>query len=177
MAVLPISITCPLKVLFGDGVDGDLGRLVEFHVDDIGLIHLHLGGDQGHVRNRHDQRACLILKTGNHGLAGPHRQVRHHAFNRRSTSCACPECLLYAREVGLRLENALLRGSQAGGRLLALRPGLGKAGLSLLNSSLLPVVGEFLGVELLLGQQSFFELGVGAVEIGLGAVRGPPCSG
>ena len=42
IALLPISVTIALKVLLGNGVNGDFGRLSHFDIYNIGFIHLAL---------------------------------------------------------------------------------------------------------------------------------------
>ncbi len=41
----------------GKGIDGDVDGLVELDVDDVGLVDLDLGGDDGHVGEGHEGRA------------------------------------------------------------------------------------------------------------------------
>ena len=62
MALLPISVTTAVKGLLGNGVDRDFGGLAELHVDDVGLVHLHFGGNDRHVGKRH--RACCRASSG-----------------------------------------------------------------------------------------------------------------
>ena len=57
MAVLPISVTWPLKVLLGMASMVMSAGWSELHVDDVGLIHFDFGGDQRHVRDGHDDAA------------------------------------------------------------------------------------------------------------------------
>src|SRR6266849_2576894 len=66
-----------------NGVDRDIGHLVQLDVYDIGLIHFHFGGDQRHVGDGHDHRARQIGQAWNHGLTHAHWQVGHYAVKRR----------------------------------------------------------------------------------------------
>ena len=75
--------------LVGNGVDGDVRRLAQLDVDDIGFIHLHFGGDQRHIGDGHDDAALGILNAGHHGFAHAHGQVGHHAIERRVAHRAC----------------------------------------------------------------------------------------
>jgi hypothetical protein len=53
----------------GERVDGDVGGLAELDVDDVGLVDLDLGGDDGHVGEGHQGRAFGVLDADDHGLA------------------------------------------------------------------------------------------------------------
>ena len=53
----------------GEGIDGDVGGLVEGDVDDVGLVDLDLGGDDGHVGEGHEGGAFGVLDADDDGLA------------------------------------------------------------------------------------------------------------
>ncbi len=65
----PTSVTWPLKMRAGQGIDGDVGGLAQLDVDDVGLVDLDLGGDDGHVGEGHQGRAFGVLDADDHGLA------------------------------------------------------------------------------------------------------------
>ena len=66
----------------GQGIDGDLGLLSELYVDDVGLVHLYLGGYDGHVGEGHDGATGRVLDAHDHGLALTHREIGNHAVIR-----------------------------------------------------------------------------------------------
>ena len=53
----------------GEGIDGDVGGLAELDVDDVGLVDLDLGGDDGHVGERHQGGALGVLDADDDGFA------------------------------------------------------------------------------------------------------------
>ncbi len=53
----------------GQGIDGDVGGLVERDVDDVGLVDLDLGGDDGHVGEGHQGGSLGVLDADDDGLA------------------------------------------------------------------------------------------------------------
>src|ERR1019366_3434313 len=69
-----------LERLVGNGVDGDVGNLIELHVDDICLIHFDFRGDQRHVGDGHHEARGGTLYAGHHGFADAHGQVGDHAI-------------------------------------------------------------------------------------------------
>jgi len=71
------------EYLSRDGVDGDVRFLAVSHIDDVGLIHLHFGRDDGHVRQGHQEAAVGILNAGNHVVADTFRQIADDAVDRR----------------------------------------------------------------------------------------------
>ena len=128
--MLPISITWPLNVLFGDRVDGDVGRLVELDVDDIGLIHLDFGGDQRHVGDGHDEACGRVLNARHHGFADAHRQIGHHAVE-RADRVVLLQNVVEAGQGGVHLRDAPLRTIELRRRLFALRLHLRQPGFRL----------------------------------------------
>ena len=67
----------------GDGVNGDVGVLTHAHVDDVGFVDLYFGGDDGHVRESHQEAAVGILNTGHDVLAEANRQIADDSVDRR----------------------------------------------------------------------------------------------
>ena len=119
-----------LEGLVGDGVDGDVHRLAEGHVDDIGLIHLDFGGDQRHVGDGHDDGAVLVLEAGHDGFADADGEVGDHAVE-RGEGVVLLQQVVEADQVSLRHRDPALGGGELGGDLLALGAGLGQAGFGL----------------------------------------------
>src|SRR5437879_2159774 len=74
-----VALECAVR----NGIDSDIGHLIQLHVNDVGLIHFHFGGDQRHVGYGHDHRARQIGQARNHGLTHAHRQIGHHTVERR----------------------------------------------------------------------------------------------
>ena len=72
-----------LEDLVGQRVHGHVGTLANLHVHDVGLIHLHLGGDDTHVGERHQRGAFGVLDALDDGLALAHRFVGHNAVEGR----------------------------------------------------------------------------------------------
>src|SRR6267378_2164921 len=75
-----------LKRLARNGVDGDVRRLPQFYVHDIGFIHLHFDGNDLLVGNGHQGASRRILNAHHHGLAFAYGQVRYHAVKGRGVS-------------------------------------------------------------------------------------------
>src|ERR1022692_3912721 len=154
--------------LVGNGVDGDLRLLAEFHVDDIGFVDFHFGGDQRNIGAGYDEGAGLVLQSGNHGLTGADRQVGDYALE-RGVGIVLVENVAAAREDGFGHVDATLGGRELGGGLFALGPGLNQARAGLVHGRLLRVVEGGLALEVLPGAEFFLVEVPGAVGILLGA--------
>ena len=63
----------------GKRIDGDVDRLAHGDVDDVGLVDLDLGGDDGHVGEGHQGGAFGVLDADDDGFAFAHRHVGHEA--------------------------------------------------------------------------------------------------
>ncbi len=72
-----------LEDLAGHGVDGDIGRLADLDVDDVGLVHLDFGGNDAHIGDGHQSGAFGVLNADDDGLAFADRQVGHDAVKGR----------------------------------------------------------------------------------------------
>ena len=69
----------PLEDLAGNGVDGHFCGLAHLNIDDIGLVHFDLGGDNAHVRDGHDRGAFCVLNTLDDGFALTERLIGHNS--------------------------------------------------------------------------------------------------
>jgi len=68
----------------GERVDGDVGGLAQGDVDDVGLVDLDLGGDDGHVGEGHQGGSLGVLDTDDDGLAFAHGDVGDQAVEWRA---------------------------------------------------------------------------------------------
>ncbi len=143
----------------GQGIDGDVGGLVEGDVDDVGLVDLDLGGDDGHVGEGHDGGAAGVLNSDDDGLAFADGDVGDEAIE----GCAA-DGLVEGVVVGALAGDGLIDVAALG---VGLGVGLGESGLTLEKGGDGHIVGGFLGVEVLLGDQLLVIEGLGAVEVEL----------
>ena len=135
-----------LEDLAGKGVDGDVGGLADLDVDDVGLVHLDLGGDDAHVGEGHQGRAFGVLNADDDGLAFADRHVGHDAVKRGDGDGVVEHVLIGAQGGDLRLQMAA--------RGFGLRLGLVELGHRLRDRRDVDVVGGLLGVEVLLGHDA-----------------------
>ena len=113
----------------GHGVDGDVGDLIEFNVDDVGFVHFDFGGDDGHVGDGHDERRRGILNAGDDGFADADGEVSDDAVD-GGDRLGTAENVGGAAEIGFRDGDAALGGGEAGAELFDLSAGLSEAGLT-----------------------------------------------
>ena len=151
----------------GQGIDGDVGGLVESDIDDVGLVDLDLGGDDGHVGEGHEGGALGVLNADDDGLAFADGNVGDEAVEGSAA-----DGLVEGIVVGALAGDGLVDVAALG---VGLRLGLGKCCLALGEGSDGHIVGGFFGVVVLLGDQLFVVEGLGAVvvellllEVGLG---------
>src|SRR5581483_11246157 len=149
-----------------DSVNGDLGRLVHLHVDDVGFIHLHLGGDDRHVGQRHQGGAGRILDADHDGFAFAHREIGDDAVEGRVVDGLAQD-IAGAGERGRRLVDAALGG-------LLLRALLRDARLRLVHAGDGSLVGGLPGVVILLGDELLLEQALGTVEVESRALQVAP---
>ncbi len=102
-----------------------------------------------------------------------HREVGDHAIDGR-VGIVLAQDIVEAHQNGLRLRDALLRGGQLRGVLLALHLGLDDAGFGFANGGLLRFVGELLEFEILLGEKLLVVQLLAAVEIAPSCAPGRP---
>ncbi len=153
--------------LAGEGVDGDVGRLAEGDVDDVGLVDLDFGGDDGHVGEGHQGGALGVLDAEDDGLALADGDVGDEAIEGSDAAGEAERVVVAAQGGGVLLHLA------AGGGGLGL--GLGDGGLALGEGGDVDIVEGLLGVEVLLGDEVVVVEGLGALvvellllEVGLG---------
>jgi hypothetical protein len=116
-----------LEDLAGQGVDGDVGGLADLDVDDVGLVHLDLGGDDAHVGQGHQRGAFGVLNADDDGLAFAHGLVGHDAVKGRDGDGEVEHVLVGAQRGFLGLHVAARRvGLRLG--LVELGDGLGQRG-------------------------------------------------
>ena len=153
----------------GQGIDGDVGGLAEADVDDVGLVDLDLGGDDGHVGEGHEGGALGVLDADDDGFALADGDVGDEAVEGGAA-----DGLVEGVVVGALAGEGLV---DLGALGLGLGLGLGEGGLALGEGGDGDVVGGLLGVVVLLGDELFVVEGEGAVvvelflhEVGLGLV-------
>ena len=153
----------------GQGIDGDVGGLAEADVDDVGLVDLDLGGDDGHVGEGHEGGAFGVLDADDDGLAFADGDVGDEAVEGGAA-----DGLVEGVVVGALAGDGLVDVAALG---LGLGLGLGERGLALGEGGDGHVVGGLFGVEVLLGDELFVVEGLGAVvvellllQVGLGLV-------
>jgi len=129
-------------------VDGDIGGLAEPEVDDVGLVDLDLGGDDGHVGEGHQGGTLGVLDAHHDGLSLAHGNVGDQAVEGGAA-----DGFVEGVEVGALAGDGLIEMGALG---CGLGAGLGEHGDALVQGGGGDVVGGFLGVEVLLGD----ELGV-----------------
>ena len=94
----------------GEGIDGDVGGLIECDVDDVGLVDFDLGGDDGHVGEGHEGRAFGVLNADDDGLAFADGDVGDEAVE-GSAADGLVECVVVCALAGDGLVDvAALRG-------------------------------------------------------------------
>jgi hypothetical protein len=123
IAVLPISMTRPLKVRPGTASMLISAILIEFHVDDVGLVHLHFSSDERHVRDGHDGACRGVLNTGNHGFTYAYGQIGDDSLE-RSHRVVFSEHVGNTDQRGADLSDAALGSLELGASLDALCAGL-----------------------------------------------------
>ena len=128
-------------------------------VDDVGLVDLDLGGDDGHVGEGHDGGAAGVLDADDDGLAFADGDVGDEAVEGGAA-----DGLVEGVVVGALAGDGLIDVAALG---VGLGAGLGERGLTLGEGGDGHVVGGFFGVEVLLGDQLFVveRLGAGVVEL------------
>ena len=90
------------------------------HVGDVGLVHLHFGGDHAHVRNGHEETALGILNAGHDVFAHAHGDVADDAVDGRGVG-GLAQHVLRVRQHGSGLVHSRARLLARGARLLHLR--------------------------------------------------------
>ena len=162
----------------GQRVHGHVGGLARLHVHDVGLIHLHLGGDYAHVGERHQRGAFAVLNSLDDGFALAHRFVGHDAVEGRGCDGLVEQIL-----IGLEVGDGGLQ-MAAGG--IGLRLGLVEARDSLGQSRDVEIVGGLVGFIVLLRHDAGFverlraiplelfllQIGLRVLHIGLGGLFG-----
>ncbi len=150
----------------GQGIDGDVGGLVQGDVDDVGLVDFDLGGDDGHVGEGHDGGSAGVLDADDDGLAFADGDVGDEAIEGGAA-----DGLVESVVVGALAGDSLVDVAALG---VGLGAGLGEGGLTLGEGRGGHVEGGFFRVEVLLGDQLFVVEGLGAgvvelllLEIGL----------
>src|SRR5882724_5995798 len=68
------------------GVNGHVGLLAQFHVDDIRFVDLHFGRHHRHIREGHDEAARRVLHSHYDIVAYALRQIAHDPIDRRCVS-------------------------------------------------------------------------------------------
>ena len=86
-----------LEDFAGEGVHGDVGGLAELDIDDVGLVHLDLGGDDAHVGQGHQGGAFGILDAFDDGFAFADGLVGHDAVKGRDGDGAVEGILVGAQ--------------------------------------------------------------------------------
>ena len=129
----------------GKGVNGDVGGLAKRDVDDVGLVDLDLGGDDGHVGEGHQGGAVGVLDADDYGFALADGDIGDEAVEGGAA-----DGLVEGIEVGRAGWRRPGRRGRAGRRS---GPGLGQGGLPLSQGSRGDVVRRLLGVEVLLGDE------------------------
>ena len=143
-----------------DGVDGHVRGLAETHVDDVGLIHLDLGRDHGHVGQRHQRAAGRVLDSDDHGLAFAHGEIGDHAVKGRFVS-GLLQHVGNTSQVRLILSDVLVA-------RVFLRLGLRHTSLCLGQPGIGGLPRRFLDVVILLGDEGRVVQTLGAVPVELG---------
>ena len=131
----------------------------ELDVDDVGLIDLDLGGDDGHVGEGHDGGASGVLDADDDGLAFTDGDVGDEAIKGGAADGLVEGVVVGALAGDGLVDVAALR--------VGLGAGLGESGLTLGQGRDGHIVGGFFGVEVLLGDQLLVVEGLGAVEVEL----------
>src|SRR5579859_7361313 len=162
----------------GQGVDGDVGGLADLDIDDVGLVDLDLSGDDAHVGQGHQRGAFGVLNADHYGFALADGEVGHDAVK------GCDGNRL-VQGIHIRAQGGLVVGDLGFGGL-GLSAGLHHGGVRLVESGDGQVVGSFLGVEVLLGnelllvealaaspvQLLLFEISLGVFDVGFGGSLG-----
>jgi hypothetical protein len=130
----------------GQGIDGDVGGLADLDVDDVGLVDLDLGGDDGHVGEGHQGGAFGVLDADDDGFALADGDVGDEAVEgARRRSCRGRRSCRAGVATGL-----IRRWPLCG---LGLGLGLGERRIALGEGGDGHVVGGLLGVVVLLGDE------------------------
>ena len=158
-----------LECFSGQRIHGDLGRLADLNVDDVGLVHLHLRGHDAHVRQGHQRGAFGVLDAFHHRLTLANGLVGHDAVKGGDGDGPVEQILVEAQAGYLGLQVPAL-GIGIGLGLVETRHGLCHRGY-------IEVVGRLFSVKILLGHDAVFVEGLGALpvktllfQIGLGVL-------
>ena len=174
----PTSVTWPLKTRPGRASTVTSAGWFRRDVDDVGLVDLDLGGDDGHVGEGHEGGAVGVLNADDDGLAFADGDVGDEAVEGGAAD-GLVECVV----VGALAGDGLI---DVGALGVGLSLGLGEGGLTLRKGRDGHVVGGFFGVEVLLGDQLvvveglsavvvellLLEVGLGLGDVGLGGLFG-----
>jgi hypothetical protein len=145
--------------LAGEGVDGYLGFLAELDVDDVGLIDLDLGGDDGHVGEGHEGGTFGVLNAEDDCFPFADGDVGYEAI-KGSDAAGEAEGVIVATEGGDALGDLAASGSGLGF-------GLKDGSLALGEGGDVDVEEGLLGVEVLLGDELVVVEGLGALVVEL----------
>ena len=137
-----------LEDLPGQCIDGDVGRLAVPHVDDVGLVYLDLGCDDGHVGDCHQRAARRVLNADDHRLAFANREVGDDAIEGRQRHRAVQHILVTPQRRRRLID--------ASGRGLRLGFCLYDRGLVLRDRRDGYIIGSLAGVVVRLGNQLVF---------------------
>ena len=147
----------PFEDLAGQSVHGHIGRLADLNVDNVGLVHLHLGGDDAHVRQGHQNRALVALDAFHHRFALADGQVGHDGVKGSHGGCQIERILVGTQGSHLHFQVPAQR--------IGLRLGLIQRCHSLIQRGDIGVVGRFFGVEIRFGHDAGVVKGLLALPI------------
>ena len=135
----------PFEDAAGQGIYSDVGWLIDGDVDDVCLVDLDFGGDDGHVGEGHQGGAFGVLNTEDDGLAFADRNVGDEAVK----GCAA-NGLVEGVVVGALAGDGLIHVAALG---VGLRCGLCESSLTLGEGCDSHIVSGFFSVVVLLGDQ------------------------
>src|SRR5581483_11036301 len=159
-----------LERLIRNRVDGYVSGLPELHIDDVRLVHLHLGGDDRHIGDGHDRAAQRVLDTRHHRLAHAYREVRHHAVNGRHHRVLVQH-VFRAHQIRPHLSDAPLRRGHLLCRLVSLRARLADSRLCFLQRRYRRIVLGLLLVVILFRHQLVGPELVVTIHVQLGSLQ------
>jgi hypothetical protein len=97
-----------LKTLPGIASTVTVGGLADLDIDDVGFVHLHLGGDHAHIGQGHQRGAFGVLNADDHRFSLADGQVGHDAVKGGDGDGLAQHVLVEAQRGDLGLQVAAL---------------------------------------------------------------------